>query len=82
MADLFRAAESGNVRALKRHLRAGKDCNTQTRSTKATPLIWGARKQQKKSKAEDNENGLDGLDAEAAALAAMEQEAEAASNAD
>lgn len=46
MADLFRAAESGNVRALKTHLRAGKDCNTQTRSTKATPLIWGARKQQ------------------------------------
>ena len=46
MSDLFRAAESGNVRALKAHLRAGKNCNTQTRSTKATPLIWGARKQQ------------------------------------
>lgn len=44
MADLFRAAEAGNVGALKRHLRSGKDCNTQTRSTKATPLIWGTRK--------------------------------------
>ena len=44
MADLFRAAETGNVRALKMHLRAGKNCNTSTRSTKATPLIWGTRK--------------------------------------
>ena len=45
MADLFRAAEAGNLGALRKHLRAGKDCNTQTRSTKATPLIWATRKQ-------------------------------------
>ena len=44
MADLFRAAEAGNLGALRKHLRAGKDCNTQTRSTKATPLIWATRK--------------------------------------
>ena len=44
MADLFRAAEAGNLRALRKHLRSGKDCNQQTRSTKATPLIWGTRK--------------------------------------
>lgn len=44
MSDLFRAAESGNLRALRAHLRSGMDCNTQTRSTKATPLIWGSRK--------------------------------------
>jgi hypothetical protein len=45
MADLVRAAEAGNLGALRKHLRAGKDCNTQTRSTKATPLIWATRKQ-------------------------------------
>ena len=48
MADLFRSAEQGNVRALKAHLRNGHDCNTVTRSTKATPLIWGTRKKRTK----------------------------------
>lgn len=44
MADIFRAAESGNLRALRKWIRQGTDPNSQTRSTKATPLIWSARK--------------------------------------
>ena len=44
MADIFRAAETGNVKALKRWLKSGESCNSQTKSTKSTPLIWGARK--------------------------------------
>jgi hypothetical protein len=44
MADIYRAAESGNLQALFKWLKKGTPVDSFLKATKATPLIWAARK--------------------------------------
>lgn len=44
MADIYRAAESGNLQALYKWLKKGEPVDSSLKATKATPLIWAARK--------------------------------------
>ena len=44
MADIYRAAESGNLQALFKWLKKGTPVDSSLKATKATPLIWAARK--------------------------------------
>jgi len=44
MADIYRAAEAGNLKALYKWLKGGTSPDSFLKATKATPLIWAARK--------------------------------------
>ena len=49
MADIYRAAEAGNLKMLYKWLKNGTSPDSFLKATKATPLIWAARKSHPKA---------------------------------